>query len=263
MISKHLPQTKIILILLFLPLILLLACSKEPNNQLGPGIVLTIDKPPGTYIHLREFLKENGAKLTFYIEHYPKLDKGSISILRDFQTDGHEIAHHSLTHVHADDYSAAYGEKAYLNDEIIPVSEAMKKDGFFPETFAYPHGDCTAALDKALLKQFKNIRKIIAPYLHKELADMNQIYLNRKNVKVFFAAGVDIRYNIGEAEIMRALEKAKASRQTVSLYCHYLSKDGKPLEGSNSHISEELFKKIILKAKELGLHFYTAKELSK
>jgi peptidoglycan/xylan/chitin deacetylase (PgdA/CDA1 family) len=239
------------------------SCKKDSEAVLGPGIILTIDKPPGTYAHLRDFLKEHKAKLTYYIEAYPQLYESDKQLLRDFESDGHEIAHHSLTHVHADDYAAKHGVDAYINDEIIPVTLAMKQDGFSPQTFAYPHGDNTAALDKALLKHFKNIRKIIAPYLHKSLYDMDQVYLNRKNVKIFFAAGIDARYHISEEELMRALEKAKNSKQTISLYCHFLSKDGIPLEGSNSHISEDLFKKLIQKAYDLNLTFYTARDLSK
>jgi hypothetical protein len=112
-----------------------------------------------------------------------------------------------------------------------------------------------------LLKYFINIRKIIAPYLNKKICDLDQIYLRHGNVKVFFAAGIDARYKVNLEEIFDALEKAKSSRQTVSLYTHFLSKDGKPLESSNSHIAEEDFVKIIKKANELGLKFYTAKEI--
>jgi peptidoglycan/xylan/chitin deacetylase (PgdA/CDA1 family) len=249
-------------ILLFLLLVSLLTnCNKKHPQPLGPGIVLTVDKPPDTWEHLQAFLKENNAKLTFYIENYTTISDSTKEIMKSFMLDGHEMAHHSLTHAHADDYSEKNGIENYIKDEIIPVTDAMKKDGFNPETYAYPHGDCTSETDEALLKYFINIRKIIAPYLNKKICDLDQIYLRHGNVKVFFAAGIDARYKVNLEEIFDALEKAKSSRQTVSLYTHFLSKDGKPLESSNSHIAEEDFVKIIKKANELGLKFYTAKEI--
>ncbi|MCF8254386.1 MAG: polysaccharide deacetylase family protein [Bacteroidia bacterium] len=236
-------------------------CKKDNSKPLGAGILITVDKPPDTWQHLQTFLKENDVKLTFYIENYNTITDSTKEMMKSFMKDGHEIAHHSLTHAHADEYAEKYGVDAYLQDEILNVTEAMKKDGFNPVTFAYPHGDCTSEVDQALLKHFVNIRKIIAPYLNKKLCDLDQIYLRQGNVKVFFGAGIDTRYHLELEDIFKALEKAKNSRQTISLYTHFLSKDGKPLEGSDSHIAQEDFIKIIQKAKELGLKFYTAKEV--
>jgi hypothetical protein len=249
-------------VFLFFTLILFSTCKKDNVLYLGAGIVLTIDKPPDTWNYLRTYLKRNNAKFTFYIENYPFLADSTTRIMKDFLADGHEMAHHSLTHVHADKYAARYGVDRYINDEILPVTEAMKKDGFNPVTFAYPHGDCTKELDAALLGKFKNLRKIVAPYLNKTLSEMDLIYLQKGNVKLFFGAGIDVRYKVSEAEVMQALEKAKNSRQTISLYCHFLSENGEPFEGSNSHVSEDLIRKIVEKANALGLKYYTAKDLS-
>jgi peptidoglycan/xylan/chitin deacetylase (PgdA/CDA1 family) len=238
------------------------SCKKDKSELLGPGIILTIDKNPDTWKHLQVYMKEHGVKLTFYIEYYNTLADSTKESMKSFMADGHEMAHHSLTHAHADEYAKSFGVNAYIKDEIEPVTLAMQQDGFNPITFAYPHGDCTTELDIELLKHFKNIRKIIAPYFLKQLCDLEQIYFRQKGVRVFYAAGLDARYGHSEAEIMRALEKAKSSRKTISLYCHYLSKDGKPLEASNSHLNEALFKKIVEKANALGLRFYTASDLS-
>ncbi|MBP7510885.1 MAG: polysaccharide deacetylase family protein [Bacteroidia bacterium] len=236
-------------------------CNKDNSKPLGAGILITVDKPPDTWQHLQTFLKENDVKLTFYIENYNIVADSTKEMMKSFMNDGHEIAHHSLTHAHADDYAEKYGVDAYLQNEILNVTEAMKKDGFNPVTFAYPHGDCTSEVDQALLNHFVNIRKIIAPYLNKKLCDLDQIYLRQGNVKVFYGAGIDTRYHLKLEDIFDALEKAKNSRQTISLYTHFLSKDGQPFEVSNSHIAQEDFIKIIKKAKELGLKFYTAKEV--
>jgi peptidoglycan/xylan/chitin deacetylase (PgdA/CDA1 family) len=238
-------------------------CKKHENrNLLGPGILLTVDKPPDTWFHLKDFLKENGIKLTFYIEGYHDLADSTKWIMKQLQLDGHEMAHHTNSHPHSDEYVENYGMERFLNEEIISVTDSMKKDGFNPLTFAYPFGDCTAETDNRLLGHFNSLRKVLGTYLIKKIADMDLLYFRYGDIQLFYGTGIDVRYHHPNEEVFDALEKAKNSKQTISLYCHFLSNTG-PLEGSNSHIMEDDFKRIVLKAKELGLRFYTASEVSR
>ena len=250
-------------IFIFLFIINLLHCSKNNNVLLGPGILLTVDKPPDTWYHLKDFLKENHVKLTFYIESYQLLNDSSKRIMKEMIADGHEIAHHTTTHPHSDEYVKQFGMDAYLKNEIISMKDSMLKDGFNPLTFAYPFGDCTAAIDKELLKRFYSLRKVLGVYMNKKLADMDLIYFRYGNIKLFYGIGIDARYHHNVNEVFEALEKAKNSRQTVSLYCHFLSTPDGPFESSNSHIMESDLKDIVLKANSLGLRFYTASEVSR
>lgn len=238
-------------------------CRKDSTKPLGPGILLTVDKPVDTWYYLKDFLKENNVKLTFYIEMYQDLQDTSKVKMKALMADGHEMAHHTSTHPHSDDYVKQYGIDAYMKKEIFAMTDSMKKDGFNPVTYAYPFGDCTTELDTRLLEHFNSLRKVLGTYMNKRIADMDQVYFRYGDIKLFYGIGIDVRYNRSLDEVFEALEKAKNSRQTVSLYCHYLSVDGKPHEGSDSHILEDDFKKIILKAKELGLRFYTASEVSR
>lgn len=253
----------------YLPVLLLLfvfitgfQCKDYSNKLLGPGIILTIDKPPDTWYQVKDFMKENNVKLTFYVERYQDLSDDTKKIMQEMIADGHEIAHHTSTHPHSDEYVNKYGVDAYLKYEVDTMTYLMNKDGFYPTTYAYPFGDLTPELDNFLLKRFNSIRKIISPYMNKHIADMDQLYYRYGNISLFYGTSIDQRHKHSMDEITEALEMAKESRQTVSLYCHYLTVD-KPYEATNSHIYLKDFKALVLKAKSLGLRFYTASEVSR
>jgi peptidoglycan/xylan/chitin deacetylase (PgdA/CDA1 family) len=254
---------KLVNLSLFFILFSLLNCNKDADDKLlGPGIILSVDKPPDTWYHFRDFLKENNVKLTFYIENYPTLKDSTKAIMKEMQADGHEMAHHTNTHPHSDEYVVKYGMDTYIKEEINLVTDLMRNDGFNPITYAYPFGDCTTELDERLLEHFNSVRKIIDPYMTKHLSDMDQIYYRYGNMKLFYASSIDQRHHHSIDEILEALEMAKDSRRAVSLYCHFLN-NNTPTEASNSHVYEHDMKRIILKAKELGLRFYTVSEVSR
>lgn len=252
-----------------MPLLLLMAiafngfqCKDYSNKLLGPSIILTVDKPPDTWYQLKDFLKENNVKLTFYIESYQNLSDSTKRIMKEMEADGHEMAHHTTTHPHSDEYLEKYGMPAYLKNEIDTMTSLMQKDGFYPDNYAYPFGDLTTELDGELLKRFNSVRKIISPYMNKRIADMDQLYYRYGNISLFYGTSIDQRHKHSMDEILESLEMAKESRSAVSLYCHFIAID-KPVEGSNSHVYIHDFKKIVLKAKELGLRFYTVAEVSR
>lgn len=247
-----------------LALLLFSGCSKSPNDKLlGAGILITVDKNADTWFPYRQFLKEHGAKLTFYIEEYHTLDSAQKARLLAMVSDGHEVAHHTKTHPHCDEYVADYGMQQFIDEEILSVTALMQQDGFNPQTFAYPFGDCTTELDKELIKHFKSVRKIIDTYSTKRMADMDQAYYRFGNLTFFYACGIDRRYKHPMEEIEEALEVAKNSRSTISLYTHYITPAPLENDPSESYIIDTDFKQIILKAEELGLTFYTASEVSR
>lgn len=242
-----------------------LASCQKPSTQilLGPGVIITVDKNADTWIKYRQFLNENGVKLTFYIEEYHTLDSAQKEHLRIMMKDGHEIAHHSKTHPHSDEYVAKYGMVNFLKDEIFSITKLMQQDGFNPQTFAYPFGDCTTDLDHELIKHFKSVRKIISTYATKRIADMDQVYYRFGNLTFFYACGIDKRYGRTTNEVLEALEVAKSSKSSLSLYTHYITPTPLLDDVSESYIIDEDFKTIIRKAKSLGLTFYTASEVSR
>ena len=241
-------------------------CSKPSQSKLlGPGLALSIDAWPDSWHEHRQFFKDNGVKLTFYIEQYPKMLDSQKQKLRDFEADGSEVAHHTYTHAHADEYVAKYGMQQFIKNEILVPTIAMKRDGFHPLNFAYAHGDCTTETDVELANYFNSIRKIISPYGGKRICDMDQIYYRFGDITYYYACGIDTRYSHSLDEVYQALEYAKKSRTTICLYSHSISTNPIPLsvDISESYILADDLKKIVLKAKELGLTFYTAKDISR
>jgi peptidoglycan/xylan/chitin deacetylase (PgdA/CDA1 family) len=88
-------------------------------------------------------------------------------MLHALEVEGHAIEAHGMGHRNAAEYVDTYGLAKYLADEIDPLLEQMRRDGFNPTTFAYPYGDRTRALDQALLERFSLLRSL--SYLDRSL----------------------------------------------------------------------------------------------
>jgi hypothetical protein len=171
------------------------------------------------------------------------------------------MAHHTATHPNIDTYLESHTLDEYINNEIKPITNLMAAEGFNVTTFAYPHGASTKESDIELLKYFSSVRKLFDPSLFKKLEDVNAIYYRYGQNDILVAASIDKKAMLPVTEIKNALEKAKKSKQTLSVYCHEIAFNGKD-EGEYS-ISESDLKEILNKAVELKLTFYTASELSK
>ncbi|TAE82847.1 MAG: hypothetical protein EAY81_08835 [Bacteroidetes bacterium] len=241
----------------------LTTCNKDKDYKLlGPGIILTTDVPPHHWFDVRDYLKSKNARVTFYIQSYQLIDSAGRAQLKIMMQDGHEMAHHTYTHIHADKYLYSYTIDDYMQNEIFNMDSIMNADGVYTETFAYPYGDFTEQTDRFLLKRFRSIRKIISPYAHKKLADVDQIYYRFNGVRVFYGCTIDKKQKLALKEVFEALDKAKSSRQAISLYCHRINK-GELEHSDQLNVDYEDFKAIVDYASKIGLKFYTAKEISR
>lgn len=236
-------------------------CKKDAQDQLlGPGLVLSIDCPIDTWYPLKDFLKENNIKVTFYYPGYSGRTVDEKRWIAELIADGHEIAHHGKTHANVVEYLKEHGADQYVQLELIPDRDSMIATGVTQRDFAYPFGMCSAETDKLLLNYFNSLRKIIFPYMNRKLEDMDQIYYRYGNNSLFYGCNIDQKTNFDLNDIYDALEKAKDSKQTISLYCHLLSYS--PTDYIYS-IPVERVKSILLKAKSLDLRFYTVAEISR
>jgi len=109
---------------------------------------------------LRDVFAAHGARTTFFVSNYRDLSAGQRAELHVLASEGHAIEAHGMGHRDAPAYVDAHGLAAYLADEIDPLLAAMTADGFEPTTFAYPYGDRTSELDRALLERFTLIRSL-------------------------------------------------------------------------------------------------------
>ncbi len=99
-----------------------------------------------------------GARVTFFISHYPTINDEERRLLRNLADAGHAIEYHSTAHQNAESYSAENGVAAYITDDILPGLAAMRAAGYNPRVFAYPFGARTAATDEAVLEHFPLVR---------------------------------------------------------------------------------------------------------
>jgi len=242
---------------------LFISCNKsEVRKPLNAGVIFTVDIPPDSWYYLKDYLKKNNVKLTFYIEKYHQLTDSSKQIMREMEANGHEIAHHTLTHPHADVYIKKYGINNYIENEIHAMTKMMNNDGFYPKNFAYPFGHLTNELDNKLLEYVNSVRKVVSPYGNKKIADMDLLFYKFDGITLFYGTNIDKRNNNTLEDILQALKVAKNRKEALSIYCHYVSKH--PLANvDNSYILEDDFFKIIELANTLNLKFYTVSELSR
>jgi Polysaccharide deacetylase len=125
------------------------------------GLAFSFDGPyiQGWY-PLRPLFEHYGAKVTFFVSHFWRLNDDEVRMLRDLAADGHDIEYHSTIHLDAEEFAEANGIARYLEEDIFPDLERLRAAGFDPISFSYPYGSRTAAIDAALLQHFKLLRAI-------------------------------------------------------------------------------------------------------
>ena len=125
----------------------------------GPGWAFTIDDSDvDAWYSWRDRLRAHHAHLTFFVSGYDTLTEQQRAELHELAADGHDVEAHGRAHENAVDYVAAHGLDAYLRDEVVPSKQVLVDDGYPVIAFAYPYGAHTAAIDDALLRDFKLVR---------------------------------------------------------------------------------------------------------
>lgn len=151
---------KIILISSFLALF---SCvNKIKNIEPKPykaGVVISFDDAyVDEWFDADKVLKKYDWKATFCVCRIDSIGTPQIKKLLELQKEGHEIAGHGYHHYNAVKFVHKYGIDEYMKQEINPMIASMKKKGFNVSSFAYPYGERSDELDKALSPKFKVIR---------------------------------------------------------------------------------------------------------
>lgn len=113
---------------------------------------------------IRELLAEHGARVTFFVTRYDRLNERERDELRALADDGHDVEAHSVDHLVAPDYVEEHGLAAYLDDEALPSIDRLRADGYDPVAYAYPFGARTSELDDALLDHVRVLRSVTFTY---------------------------------------------------------------------------------------------------
>jgi peptidoglycan/xylan/chitin deacetylase (PgdA/CDA1 family) len=128
------------------------------------GLALAFDDDDvAGWLTIRDTLRRHGAHVTFFVTHYAAMTDEARAGIRQLASDGHDIEAHGVDHAHAPAYVAAHGLDAYLADEALPSIDVLVADGYPAVAFAYPFGERTEALDRALLEHVALVRTTAGP----------------------------------------------------------------------------------------------------
>jgi peptidoglycan/xylan/chitin deacetylase (PgdA/CDA1 family) len=197
-------------------LFLLFSCETK-NKPYRAGVILSFDDAyVNEWFDADKALKKYSWKATFCVSKINTLDTIEINKLLKLQKEGHEIAGHGLHHYNAVKFVEKYSIDKYLKQEIDPMLVQMEKLKLHVTSFAYPYGERSDSLDKALSTKFKIIR---GRAYGGEIPSKQDCFF--KNSKIVFAFDIDnshIHFSI--PYLLKLLDYAKKNDKILILCSH-------------------------------------------
>ncbi len=130
----------------------------------GPGLALSFDDDDvSDWFTARPLFLQHGARATFFVTRYHRLDETERTQLRELAADGHEIAAHGANHLRAPAFVEERGLAAYLAEEALPSIDALRAEGYEVTSYAYPFGARTGEIDRALAAHVPVLRSVEFP----------------------------------------------------------------------------------------------------
>jgi peptidoglycan/xylan/chitin deacetylase (PgdA/CDA1 family) len=197
--------------------------------------------------------------------------QNEIDMLLELQRNGHEIAHHSLTHKKATDYSNQFGIKKWLEDEIEALFQWMENQSHSltgekfkkPVTFVFPHFLYSSeTLHELIPKYFK----IARGYHYKD----NLTPFNHEG----FAPSIclDDYYSCNLTYVKKMIRIAKKAGENIIITCHSILPEDinwndfgwgeESIKSGTWRTTPKTIQLIIEEAKRNGMEFYTTSELA-
>jgi peptidoglycan/xylan/chitin deacetylase (PgdA/CDA1 family) len=224
----------------------------KPVVVSAPGIVLTFDDSYiDNWAKVMQDFREKGVVATFFCYRWGFTEydfrNDEIKNLKEFASDGHEIAYHTVSHADTRDpkYYGTIETKAqeYFNNEITPGIDNMMKRGFEkPTSFSYPYVSGQAEHNKIIRKTLPHIREFFAHMMSIDEIDKYSL----ETVKGF-------------------LDKYKKDREIGVFLGHWILDDN--FEPNNIRYKYRTSKKKLMEiidyANKIGLKFYTLEEAHK
>ncbi len=205
------------------------------------GIVLAFDDyNPQNWEKYFDLFDQYDAKVTFFVCCGEPTDFCYHAAER-----GHEIGFHTINHVDL----LALSEDEVYEQAIAPI-EVFREKGFELTSFAYPKGSYNEELNELLLQHYKVLRgawsyELVSKYQMRngfvESLSIDNIHYNSDEE---FEKAIDV--------IMAELDKNVGA--VVGLYSH-------AIDGGNWCVTEERLEYVLKKAHDMGIQFYTFKEL--
>ena len=205
------------------------------------GIVLAFDDyNPYNWEKYFDLFDKYNVKVTFFVNAYEPTEFCFNAIEH-----GHEIAYHTAAHVNM----TAITEDEIYEQAIAPI-EVFREQGIELTTFAYPEGKYNDELNELLLQHYNILRGA----LHYQLAgkhEMRHGFVESLSIdNINFSSEEQFRNRIDS--ILEELSNNKGA--VVGLYSHAIA-DGAWC------VWEDRLEYIFQRAQEMGIQFYTYKEL--
>ncbi len=266
--TRHLVVIKKIFPLLSL-LILAGCLGTERRSDPSGGVALSFDDHfIREWYQLRPLFNRYKARVTFFVTCPDTLSAEDAALLRQLQSDGHEIGFHGTIHGSARQLLQSSGVKGYLETEINPGLTYLHQAGLYPTSYAHPGGNQTTPTDEALLARgfvllrdvAKSERKLYGlPLYHIPPQFMPSVYYRSNQDQQVKALLIDTDANLSKTELTQALITAKKTGTVLMLFGH------KPLFGEPGPeeygFDVDMLKHILKEADSLRLHFYRMSEL--
>lgn len=230
-------------------------CKKfEKNGHMSePGIAITFDDDRvDNWIQYLPLFDSVGVRATFYICRYNRFTAEQKNKLRVIQSHGHEIAFHGTNHYNLMDYVYKYRHpvEEMIKCEIEDGLKLMNRDGFYPVTFAYPHGAHNGLFDKVLKRYFKSVRALNGTN------DYAKSLAATANNDLLYGLGIDKGSGRTDVSVMQVLKSAWENNNCAVMVAHNIN------TGGNLSVTKERLMKIFSYVKKQGMKYYTASEIS-
>ncbi|MFD5191190.1 polysaccharide deacetylase family protein [Streptomyces sp. NPDC058357] len=133
--------------------------TDRPDHPASRALLLTFDdRHVRAWTAAAPLFASYGARVTFFVCEPDRLDRDEVRLLRRLADDGHTIGCHGLRHERAPEFVAAHGAGAYLDREVVPALDGLRRLGFPSRTFAYPCSARDENTDRLLLTLFERLR---------------------------------------------------------------------------------------------------------
>ena len=248
-------KIKVLFILFIICFLTLYSFENKVKKTYEAGLVLSFDDAyVNEWFDADKVLKKYSYKATFCVSKIDSLDETEIKKLLKLQSEGNEIAGHGYHHYNAVKFVQKYGIEEYVKQEIEPMIESMKKHSLNVTSFAYPYGERSELLDKALSDKFKIIR---GRAFCGNAPEKEGCYFN--NSKYVYAFDIDNNHlHFSVTYLLELLDYAKKNNKILVLCSH------KPVKKvtKNYQTKIETLAFVCKYVKQNNMKFYTLSDLN-
>jgi len=182
------------------------------------GVIISFDDHyVNKWLWADSMLQKYHWKASFNLSNFDKFDDDKYTKLRFLQSEGHELACHGLNHIDAIETIQDSGVQYYLDVEILPMIDIMKREFGGVNTFVYPYGNRNKKTDEILLKYFSIVRG--TAWFREDIKGTDCYFKNSSHE--VDALGIDANYeHMNIANIKSKLDYARDNKRILILYAH-------------------------------------------